>query len=146
MKRELLFKAKREDGKGWVQGFPMYDMESSKWIMVATIHYSGDGMENPPCDHQQSFIVIPETICQFTGLIDKQGSRIFEGDQITISIEFPFSPEKNHKENVVVVWQEFRSLFAVSFSNDGREFPNNDLYRYVHNIKEKPLILGNIHD
>ena len=78
--KTILFKAKRADGKGWVEGFPMYDLESSKWIIVVIIHYSGDGIENPPCDYQESFEIIPETLCQFINKTDKNGKHIFVGE------------------------------------------------------------------
>ena len=66
MKREIKFKAKRLDGKGWVEG----NLRTSKSgnAMIIPIEYSG------------AYPVEPATVCQFTGLKDCEGNEIWEGD------------------------------------------------------------------
>lgn len=75
--REILFRGKRLDDIGWVKGFLVGD-NSIRWC---------DGYfecEKTDGSMQQnvlvSFVVYPDTIGQFTGLIDKNGKQIFEGD------------------------------------------------------------------
>lgn len=70
MKREILFKAKRVDGGGWIE---------SMTISTGLIKRKADWvfMELQPDVWKQ---IVPYTVCQFTGLLDRNGKKIFEGD------------------------------------------------------------------
>lgn len=77
MKREILFKAKRSDGKGWVQGDLVTDGKYSKnnllWIFP-------DNAEE--YDFSLLLKVIPETVCQYISSF-----KVFEGDWALLSTE-----------------------------------------------------------
>lgn len=70
--KEILYKAKRADGKGWVEGLPGY------WNWKNYPDCSVRGIEFEPGSMEE---IIPETLCQFIGLTDKNGTKIFEGDE-----------------------------------------------------------------
>ena len=72
MNREIIFRGKRKDTGEWTEGyfFKIWDRVFLLW-----------GMTN---DNPNMTEVIPETVSQFIGLIDRYRKKIFEGDIVNI--------------------------------------------------------------
>lgn len=71
----------------------------------------------------EEFIVIPETVGQFTGLTDKNGNKIFEGDVL----------EGKYKNRGVMEWDEKDACFS-------RFYPLID-FEVIGNIHDNPELI-----
>lgn len=83
--REILFKAKRIDNGEWVEG-----LITMMWGQYHIIN---------PSDENTAYPIDADTICQYTGLTDKNGNKIWENDVLR--------GHGNPKDLVKVVFGEF---------------------------------------
>jgi len=75
--REILFKAKRKDTGEWIEGDLSQDRDLETCYIQGFNYYSNDsGLQRETF----CFEVDPKTVCQFTGLHDKDEKRIWEKD------------------------------------------------------------------
>lgn len=107
--REIKFRGKRTDNGEWIVGY----------LMASDV--IGDFMNN---DH-----VVPETVGQFSGLKDKNGVGIYEGDILTYS-----GITSNGKE----------IIRAVNYNSNHAVFQSG-MYLLNQSIGLSEVI-GNIHD
>lgn len=70
--KDIKFKAKRLDGKGWVCGY-FYEENGNTYIIE-------NRQKESKLNRNPTYQVDPSTVCQFTGLKDSEGKEIWEGD------------------------------------------------------------------
>lgn len=74
MNREILFKAKRIDNGEWVEGYYAYCRKRHYILPVLNKAIGFDEREDEWVE------IDPETLCEYTGLMDKDGRKIWEND------------------------------------------------------------------
>lgn len=143
MNREILFRAKRKGCK-----------ELSEWIFGYYVHtLEGDYIVKPTKSTlfgERIVIEIdPDTICQYTGLTDKNGNKIWENDLLE-GFEYPYLYDGEHNYFAQVGW----SPDSFAFGTYTRKYKNSDVRGISEGNTElmedfdsnKWEIIGNIFD
>lgn len=127
MNRTIKFRGKSADNRKWITGY--YYHECGNTYIVEDRQSLSETSRNVP------YIVIPETVGQFTGLFDKNGKEIYEGD-ILHTVTFGFEPEEY---TAIILYDNCR--FQLSNDRNLFYFGQSDLTKM-----DDTIVIGNIYD
>lgn len=125
MNREILFRGKRVDNGEWIYG----DLLTPTDIMDVWEISENTGMGD-------RYEIDPETVGQYTGMTDKKGTKIFEGDIIECDW-FNAMVKIEHRKHLII-------FDRASFCGEWR-IGNNKYNNFLHDTFNRKII-GNIYD
>ncbi len=142
--REILFRGKRIDNGEWIEGYYL--------VAAGMAFISAFGIREP-------IQVDGETVGQFTGLTDKNGKKIFEGDIIRYADEYEYRmyleslecPEEYEGVDFSNLWTVDEVIYGIkvgypAFDLRKHDFESNGLSELHESCNYFYEVIGNIHD
>ena len=120
--REILFRGKTEI--------------SERWVVGDLLHWRGDDMcicEEYNSTEKKQYAVIPETVGQYIGFNDKNGTRIFECDIVN---------DEQSGYNYFIKWFPEYACFSLANKNGNMEFGCDEFEIFLNDL----IVIGNIYD
>lgn len=121
MSREILFRGKRTDCEAWVEGDLIQAFRGNRLSACSIMPYTPTAY---------CWKIDPETVGQFTGLTDKNGVRIFEGDIIRFEDDIGY-----------VIYTEGYARFLVDSPNRYISMDYSSEFEVIGNIHDNPELL-----
>jgi uncharacterized phage protein (TIGR01671 family) len=135
--REILFKAKQVGGNEWVEGYyqKRHDFLGNEEHLI--FHVDGRTA-------WEQTEIVPETLCQFTGLCDKNGKRIWENDILMAHLDESYPEDATYE---TVEWGVAGWVGHETGSTDKEYLNKFDLehYEVVGNIFDNKELLQEEH-
>lgn len=122
--REILFKGKRADNGEWVLSVNLIQKYRNETKKV----YFSKGIET-----SDYFEIIPETVGQYTGLTDRNGTKLFGGDIV--------QDEQSGYEYIIKWFQEY-ACYALADRRGNMAFDADEIEMFLNDL----VVVGNIHD
>lgn len=136
--REIKFRGKRLDNGEWVYGYAAKFAHDSVPVIL-------EDTENGITPRK----IIPETVCQFTGLHDKNGREIYEGDIVKWILTMPEvgvngGYEEYETEEIGEIKWDAGALQLGDYCAAGFAYESEDYADIIGNIHDNPELLESL--
>ena len=125
--RHHLFRGQRVDNKKWVFGYYAFQ-RALRWMKCQVVEEYDNDRHLILLPNNKHYLVIPETVGEYTGKLDIEGKRIFEGDII----------QHLNQSIYQVIWSEEGACFYP------KKIGKLELADFIG--FDRMRIIGNIHD
>lgn len=134
--REILFRGKREDNGEWVYGDLIHGKGEQKGHLF--IWYETDTFP-----FVKEAEIDPETVGQYTGIPDKKGTKIFDGDIVEHFFKSLIPSDGTRVDRCVVKWDCEECFFFMTSSRNGKDktISAKSVYEVIGNIHDNPELL-----
>lgn len=146
--RTIKFKAKNRVCE-WVKGYLLQYLNGTVYIGENEGPWTDDGFHDSDYTHVE--IVDPDTVCQFTGLLDKNGKEIYDGDVLR-SDKYPYSSRDKESDNYfgLIEWNKNEAAFYIVTIKNPKSSLKGISDGISDSISQKMMqdfeVIGNVHD
>lgn len=148
--RDIKFRGKRNDNGEWIDGDLVKHYENQRRFIACdqlAYTYSECGIDRLVTE--RFYEIIPETVGQYTGLTDKNGVEICEGDIVRNGETIVYSTGETRRfEDVGIVRYDTKNGCLVVNNDVGRtkrltaKVIENNHVKVIGNIHENPELMG----
>lgn len=129
--REILFRGKRIKDEEWIEGSLLALDADNGYYFITEPYKSTSTLPVRDLIYNHTCLVDPKTVCQYIGLTDRNGKKIFEGDILYGEFYgYPFPCNETFK----IYWDESEKGFEANYFNE-----NN--CEVIGNIFDNPELL-----